>query len=77
MPDEIRSVVARIDHLAEQVRRSDHGLRLLYELERAVEDLEQQTHLYLGLPPNPEGEYPYAFRRGEDESLVLVSMRLT
>ena len=70
--DEIRSVIARIDRLTEQVRGPRGGLPLLYELERAVDDLEERTRLYLGLPPDPEREYPYAFRRAEDSTLVLV-----
>lgn len=72
VPDQIRSVIARIDHLTEQIRGSGDGLRLLYELERAVIGLEERTRLYLGLVPHSEGEDPYAFRRAEDGTLVLV-----
>ena len=77
VPDEIRSVIARIDHLTEQVRGSCDGLHLLYELERAMDDLEERTRLYLGLVPDSEGEDPYAFRRAEDETLVLVWTELS
>ena len=69
--DEIRSVIARIDRLTEQVRSSD-GPYLFYELERAVDELEERTRLYLGLVPDPEGEDPFAFRLAEDGTLVLV-----
>lgn len=70
--DELLGLITRIDRLTEQVRGSGGGLPLLYQLERAVDDLEERTRLYLGLPPDPEREYPYAFRRAEDATLVLV-----
>jgi hypothetical protein len=70
--DEIRSMIARIDRLTEQVKRSGGGLLLFHDLKRAVGELEERTRLYLGLPPDPEREYPYAFRWAEDGTLVLV-----
>ena len=44
------------------------------DLKRAVGELEERARLYLGLPPDPEGEDPFAFRRVEDGTLVLVGL---
>ncbi|MFZ1060176.1 MAG: DUF169 domain-containing protein [Candidatus Rokuibacteriota bacterium] len=85
-PDEIRSVIARVDRLSEQVRSSD-GPYLFYELERAVDDLEEWIRLYLGLVPDPEGEDPFAFsadepsrepiRRDEMADYLTIEQRLS
>jgi hypothetical protein len=72
--DELLGLIARIDRLTEQVKRSGGGLLLFHDLKRAVGELEERTRLYLGLPPDHEGEYPFAFRRVEDGTLVLVSV---
>jgi len=72
VPNEIQSLIARIDRLTEQVRGSGGELPLLHELKRAADELEERARLYLGLPPDPEGEDPFAFRRVEDGTLVLV-----
>jgi len=68
--DELLGLIARIDRLTEQVS----GLLLSYDLKRAVGEVEERTRLYLGLPLDPEGEHPFAFRRAEDGTLVLVSV---
>jgi len=39
---------------------------------RAVGELEERTRLYPRLPPDPDGEDPFAFGRVEDGTLVLV-----
>ena len=70
--DELLGLIARIDSLSEQGRGSGVGLLLFHDLKRAVDELEERVRLCLGLPPDPEREYPYAFRRAEDGTLVLV-----
>jgi len=70
--DETQSLIARIDRLTERAKGSGGELPLLHELKRAVDELEERTRVYLGLVPDPEGEYPFAFRRAQDGTLVLV-----
>ena len=43
LPVEIQSLIARIDHLTEQVRGSGGGLLLFHDLKRAVRRVEDGT----------------------------------
>ena len=57
MPDEIQSLIARIDRLTERVRGSGGGLPLFHDLERAVGELEERARLYLdSLPIRKRGD---------------------
>lgn len=77
VPDEIQSLIARIYRLTEQVRESGARLPVFHELQRAIDELEERTHLDLGFLPDPEGEYSFAFRRTEDGTVVVVRTGLS
>ena len=74
VPDEIQSLIARVDRLTEQGRGSGGGLPLFHDLERAVGELEERARLHLDSLPIRKREDPFAFRRVEDGTLALVGL---